>query len=207
MDTFMDKLAHKLTAQEMIKANTAAEVEELNRLRNQVKEFDNCLLQMKQTNNELGVQVQKLVEDGVAKLEGARVDTAEIDRLVNESIAKIQEVYSLCGGMMGVMSLVSENVAKIQEDQTNPQQLQELKQVLSEKMEESGENIHKECVKVYRNVQAVVVEESGKQTEAVSSSVSGLKSKLNAILGVSVVALIAGLSGIVFQLLVYLHVI
>ncbi len=38
MDTFMDKLAQRLTAQEMIRANTAAEVEELNGLRNQVRE-------------------------------------------------------------------------------------------------------------------------------------------------------------------------
>ena len=36
MDMFMDKLAQKLTAQEIIKANTAAETEELNRLRDQI---------------------------------------------------------------------------------------------------------------------------------------------------------------------------
>ncbi len=186
MDTFMDKLAHKLTAQEMIKANSAAEAEELKRLRSQVKEFNDCLAQMKQANDELRVQIQGLVEDGVAKLESAKVDGAEIDRLVEESIAKIQE---------------------IQPDTQQIQELQELKQTMNEKLEESGENIHKECVKVYRNVQAVVVEESGKQAEAVSTAVTGMKSKLNAILGVSIVALIAGLGGIVFQLLIFLHII
>ena len=38
MDMFMDKLAQKLTAQEIIKANTAADVEELNKLKNQIAE-------------------------------------------------------------------------------------------------------------------------------------------------------------------------
>lgn len=183
MDTFMDKLAHKLTAQEMIKANTAADTEELNRLRNQVKEYNDCLAQMKQVNNELHVQIERLVEDGVAKLEQAKVDGTEIDRLVEESISKIREI------------------------ERNTQELQELKQALSEKLDDNGENVHKECVKVYRNVQAVVVEEGGKQTEAVNAAMAGVKSKLGGVLGVSIAALIAGVGGIVFQLLVYLHII
>ncbi len=183
MDTFMDKLAQRLTAQEMIRANTAAEVEELNGLRNQVREYNDCLEQMKQANNELRVQLQKLVEDGVAKLEDAKVDGSSIDRLVEESIAKIQEV------------------------QQNTEELQELKQSLLEKFEETNENVHKECVKVYRNVQAVVVEEDGKQTEAIKAAVDNLGSKLGRIFGVSIAAFIVGLGSIVFQVLVYLHII
>ena len=35
MDTFMDKLAQKLNAQEMIKANSAADAEEMDQLKNQ----------------------------------------------------------------------------------------------------------------------------------------------------------------------------
>ncbi|MDE6166854.1 MAG: hypothetical protein K2G28_00145, partial [Acetatifactor sp.] len=43
MDMFMDKLAQKLTAQEIIKANTAADTEELNRVKNQLQEYNDCL--------------------------------------------------------------------------------------------------------------------------------------------------------------------
>ena len=43
MDMFMDKLAQKLTAQEIIKANTAADTEELNKLKGQVKDYSACL--------------------------------------------------------------------------------------------------------------------------------------------------------------------
>ena len=42
MDTFMDNLAQRLSAQEMISANTAAEAEELNQLKVQVKDYDEC---------------------------------------------------------------------------------------------------------------------------------------------------------------------
>lgn len=53
MDTFMDKLAQKLNAQEMIKANSAADAEEMNQLKNQLREYDECLAQMQQVNKEL----------------------------------------------------------------------------------------------------------------------------------------------------------
>ena len=46
MDTFMDKLAQKLNAQEMIKANSAADAEEMNQLKNQLREYDECLAQI-----------------------------------------------------------------------------------------------------------------------------------------------------------------
>ena len=46
MDMFMDKLAQKLTAQEIIKANTAADVEELNKLKNQIAEYNECLAKL-----------------------------------------------------------------------------------------------------------------------------------------------------------------
>lgn len=183
MDTFMDKLAQKLTAQEMIKANSAADAEELDRLKSQVEEYNDCLAQMKQVNNELHTQLGRLVEEGVAKLESAKVDGAKIDRLVQESIAKIREI----------------------ERSTND--LQEIKQVLSEKLTESNENVHKECVKVYRNVQAVVVEENEKQTEAIAAKVKeNLGGKLNGVLGVSIAAVVLTVADIVLHVLSILHI-
>ena len=40
MDTFMDKLAQKMNAQEMIKANSAAEAAKMEQLQNQVAEYE-----------------------------------------------------------------------------------------------------------------------------------------------------------------------
>lgn len=43
MDTFMDKLAQKLNAQQMIKANTTAELEELEQVKDQIAELKECV--------------------------------------------------------------------------------------------------------------------------------------------------------------------
>lgn len=68
MDTFMDKLAQKLTAQEMIKANVAAETEELVQLRKQLAEYDACL-----------EKFRRLVDEGAEKLRGSWANVAVED--------------------------------------------------------------------------------------------------------------------------------
>ena len=75
MDMFMDKLAQKLTAQDIIKANTAADVEELNRLKNQIAEYNECL-----------VKLQKLIDDGAARLSGMRAEESGTARALEESL-------------------------------------------------------------------------------------------------------------------------
>lgn len=204
MDTFMDKLAQKLTAQEMIKANTAADAEEMKKLKNQVKEYRDIL-----------EQVQKLAEDGAAKLEKATVDGSEINRLVETAITKISQMQLDTQEIEEVsddLAELSENLDKlIKNIHTKLDGMNEnaghLELALGTKLDSANENIHKECVKVYRNVQAVVVEENAKQSESVAAAVNGLKGKLSAVLGVSIVALIAAAGSVVFQLLVYLKVI
>ena len=75
MDTFMDKLAQKLTAQEMIRANSAAETEEMEQLREQVKEYKECLDRLEQ-----------LLEGNLEKMQSVQVDSSSIERLVEEGI-------------------------------------------------------------------------------------------------------------------------
>ena len=73
-----------------------------------------------------------------------------------------------------------------------------------------NENVHKECVKVYRNVQAVVVEESGKQVAAASeaaSTLNGVKGRQGAILGLSAASLIIALASLAMQILGMLNII
>ncbi len=183
MDTFMDKLAHKLTAQEMIKANTAADTEEMNRLKAQVKEYNDCLQEMKLVCHELQTYSQEL-----------RALNTQMDGVFDEAIRP------------QVDRLVSESMRKLQEFQAATPDNSDLKQFVEEKITASSENVHKECVKVYRNVQAVVVEEGNKQTEAVNVAIARVKGKLSAVLGISIAALIAALGSIAFQVLTYLNI-
>lgn len=191
MDAFMDKLAQKLTAQEMIKANSAADAEELSRLQKQVKEYHDCLTQMQKVNQELKMitgQMNRLVtEDFTAK-------TAELTAGGAESVEQIKK-------------LVEESLGKIREIEQNKEQLEELKKILEDRISQAEEYVHKENVKVYRNVQAVVVEESAKQTEALQYSTSELKGKWKAVFGVSIATLVLVVGSLVFQILEYLQII
>lgn len=193
MDTFMDKLAQKLNAQEIIKANTAAETEEMNQLKDRIKEY-----------HEILDQIQQFTAKSAEKLENARVDGDEINRLVEESIAKIEQMQQNNKSVEELRN-AAEELKNALAEQKNL--VEELKTALSEKLESTNENIHKECVKVYRNVQAVVVEENNKQTESLTKSADGIKGKLGPILGISIAALAVSLGGVVFQVLVYLHII
>ena len=182
MDTFMDKLAQKLNAQEMIRANSAAEAEELGKLKNQVAEYHECL-----------TKLQGVLDTGARKLEGVQVNDAEVKTILTD----------LKDSLTAALKEQDASVeAKLEEQKTQlAAALTEQKTAVVAKLDENNENVHKECVKVYRNVQAVVVEENGKQTETLVNSVAALKGKLNAVLGVSITAMILALAGVVLQVL------
>ena len=50
MDTFMDKLAQKRNAQEMIRANAAAEAQKMQKLEQQVAAYEGLLQEMRKVN-------------------------------------------------------------------------------------------------------------------------------------------------------------
>lgn len=235
MDIFMDKLAQRSNAQEIIRANTTAEIEELDKLRSRVAEYNECL-----------DKLQKLVNGGADGIKSAsRENVAEINRLVEASLVKIKEIQQDASGLeklgrqlenangqLGNISVQQDCVAgqlgnmSEQLENVNSQlksvsgelsgkvdlltrQLEEKDQEkpgdrLDEKFAVADENVHKECVKVYRNVQAVVMEESGKQNETladISGKLNATRSRLGIVLGISAAALVFSLAGAVLQLL------
>ena len=46
MDTFMDRLSHKRSSQEMIQANSAADAAKMEQLKNQITEYDTLLQEL-----------------------------------------------------------------------------------------------------------------------------------------------------------------
>lgn len=189
MDAFMDKLAQKLTAQEMIKANAAADAAEMNRLKNQVSQYEELLREMRdisRKNTMTAEQVSKLAADCTAKLQS----TDKVSVLIDESIAKIKEVQ-----------------AESQDIQPLEEKLTELKTVFEAMQAEITEYVHKENVKVYRNVQAVVVEEFSKLNESIGETMKANTVKVNAVFGISIAAVLAAAAGVVLQMLTLLKII
>lgn len=206
MDMFMDKLAQKLTAQEIIKANTAADTEEMNKLKNQIAEYNECLLRLK-----------TLLEDGEAALRSSKEDSKTAACLVEESIKKIQDIQSEIAGLKALEErlerLEIDNLERKKNTEYLAETFGELEKNVQDKLAAAStamdENVHKECVKVYRNVQAVVVEESGKQTKAeeeTRSAVTAAGGKIGVVLGISVAALFFSLAGVVLQILNALNI-
>lgn len=204
MDSFVDKLAHRLTAQEMIKANSAAETEEMNRLKSQVDRYHECLKQMEQLAGEMAAieqrvssvldgamseQLQTLVEQG----------TGQMSRVAEDSAAKMNQVTE--AGLARMQEVADQSLAKLESYQQEALSMEAVKEVVDVRMNKTEENLHKECVKVYRNMQAVVTEENGKSLEAVQSGSHHLNGRINGVLSVAIMALLMSSAGVILQVL------
>lgn len=230
MDMFMDKLAQRLNAQEIIKANTAADTEELNRLKNQLAQYEECLSKLRQLVDEGGeglrvlskesaAEISRLAEESISRMQQLQTDTTVADGIsalaerldnmstaldgVNAGIEKLDQVSgqvdAVNGRLDGVQEAVSAKVDQLLSGMEN-----KADNGLEERLVALDENVHKECVKVYRNVQAVIVEEGEKQTKALSEiegKVNSFRGKLSAVLGISIAALVFSIAGVVLSFL------
>lgn len=130
MDTFIDKLAQKKNAQEMIRANSAAEAAKMAQMQNQMQAYDEIMQEIRRVNlktSENVESVRKVLAECMEKLDGLETETKE-DGHVEQELAGI-------------------------------------KTLLEERFSQSEDFMHKENVKVYRNVQAAFTEELTKQAE------------------------------------------
>lgn len=173
MDNFMDKISQKLNSQEIIRANAAADAAALENLekqlalfKNQMEKYDDCLQEMRKLNLkniESAQGVQELADKANEKL-GQTVGEVEA-----VSVSKIKETSDL--SIAGINQTLSESLAKIAEIKENPDSLEKITENMSglqtrlEELFKSMEDfLHTDNVKVYRNVQAAMIEELEKQT-------------------------------------------
>ncbi|MBR1771633.1 MAG: hypothetical protein IJ747_06350 [Lachnospiraceae bacterium] len=278
MDTFMDKLSEKLTAQEMIQANAAAETEEMNRLKEQVQEYTQCLDRMKtisadiekscaemaapdlrdlkeellqmwqETADALNQRVAEEISKGIAdglqqhtasepvpdRTEEIRRDLAdikeqladmpapqpqqpvavEIDQteiLENIKLLQQDQLDSLRSvikaQMSGIKDGQAENLRDLVESNNTELMTQfgELKTNVETQLGGANEFVHKECVKVYRNVQAVIGEENIKQSENLDYILKPMSARVGTLMKISIAALICSVAGVALQVVNLLH--
>ena len=174
MDSFMDKIAQKFTAQDMIKANSAAEEKEMKRLRMQVAEYDERLQEMRKLNLknlELADQLQALIAQGQEKADASAED-AEGANTLEQNVQAVKEAM----------------------DAQN--------QKLTEMSEQIMEHVHKEDVKVYRNVQAAVADENKALSEnllqAVNATVTRKTKGIKAAIVLGALSMVASLASVAF---------
>ena len=196
MDNFMDKLAKRFSAGDLIKANQAAEERELKRAREQAEENEKLLQEIRRLNLknvELSEQVGQLIQCGIEQfeeydrtagkaeaayensIEGVKTILSRMEEAVNQSAeasasipGKLVDAKAAFQDEIGsVKEAIAAVDAKVSEESNQDVLLEKMQDTLLEevvKLKESikalEEYVHRENVKVYRNVQAVVVEQT-----------------------------------------------
>ena len=238
----MDKFAQRKKAQGMIDANAAADAAKLEKLRNQVNEYELLLQDMRKVNLKTAENVDKMrkaFQTGIEKLEAFQTENAaqaEKDKVLSEIKKQLEELLpaikaqqeTLTGEIKERQDALAEEIkaqqnaltGEIKEQQkmlagemkaqqeTFSEDLKrqqdafagEMKKQMEEAFRQSEDSFHKESVKVYRNVQAAMTEELGKQTEALTAAQKESGKKQRAVLPLTVIILLLLLADIAIQL-------
>ncbi|MBE5847527.1 MAG: hypothetical protein E7300_07575 [Lachnospiraceae bacterium] len=163
MDNFMEKLAQRFNASEIIKANSQAEAKEIEKLRRQIAEYDQVIQQMRQLhlkNAEMTETFRKLVEQ-------------------------------------------AEQNAAAKKETEDPEEIRKREEELRRQSEDF---MHKESVKVYRNVQAAVKDELQTQTADLMVAIEDAKAGRAATLVFAILAFLLGAANLTLLLLQMFHI-
>ena len=224
MDTFIDKLAQKRNAQEMILANMTAEAAKMEQMQNQLKAYDELMQEVRRINLKTAEnlsEVQNTLNEYMDKLEDMQGNDGRNDetrqaleqlrellesnsrndetRQALEQIKELLEDNNRNDGTRQALEQLREFLENNSENAETKQGLEQLREFQEEKFSQSNDFMHKENVKVYRNVQAAVKEELVKQTEELKQSQKENRGS-KALLPVSVLILLAVLADIAIHL-------
>lgn len=178
MDNFMDKIAQRISSQEVIRANAQAEALQMKKLQAQFETYDELLKEMQQLNEKntaLADMAKSLMESCQERLE----QEPQENEAENEAIEAIEAQEKLLEEMRLAVEELKQALAG------NAAKTEEL-------LEQSQEFVHKENVKVYRNVQAVIVEELKNQTQELNAGTQKLEKQTAGMKPIMVIALVLG---------------
>lgn len=139
----MEKVTQRLGAQEIIRANVAAEAAETERLKKQEENYKSEIAELKENasrTEDLLMQIRTYIG------KNNNENNDEIVRLVDELDKNLKTM------------------------------LEETNDKLSKRLDETDEKNHDVGVRVYRNVQASLVDEQKKQTEEILQAVNNISS-------------------------------
>lgn len=191
MDNFMDKLAQRFNAQEMIRANAQAEAQELERLRQQVKAYDECMQEMRKLNLK-NIEAVEQVKALAGQTDAMLKQMPQTDTQANEE--KLEACRKLAEDCKKLLEENTEGAAALWEKM---QKQQEAFEANTQKAQDALEEfMHKESVKVYRNVQASLQDELKEQTKELTEKLAETGKGNGRLLALTVLTLIASLGSV-----------
>lgn len=176
----------RMSADEMILANGAAEAAQTEALKQIIAENDASLTQIREVYDLL----YKDIHDSVDSLGGSvgEVHTAvqNVQAGVQDVQAAVQSVTAGVGdvqsgvqdvhtAVLGVQDAIGGFGSAMEEFYTS---VDEGREKIFAQMARSDEAAHRDSVRVYRNVQASMITELGKQTKELNAEISALTNKL-----------------------------
>lgn len=163
MDNFIDIIAQKLGSGELIRANASAEAKETKRMKEKLEEYETLVQQMRQVhlkNVELLGRMQTTV-DALEQFEDAGLEEdVEVNGLNAEDLDELKK------------------------------RLDVVKDAIDNSNRSLADLIHTEDVKVFRNVEAVVVEGFEKQEKIISEENISVKKKMRGIKPLAITTLV-----------------
>ena len=160
MDNFMDKLAQKLTSSEIIKANSAADAAELERLQKQLDQYDACLQEMRKLslrNVENTDKIGELLDESVQKIQSFQAGDKDFARLEEQMQMQLQEQGTMLTALEERIKTnfrrSEEELASLKEEMRTAMEgmkpsAEEIVPSMEEMLEKSNDFVHKENVKV-----------------------------------------------------------
>ena len=139
MDNFMDKLAERYNAQDMIRANEGAEKDHLQSLEDQVEAYEAVLQEMRKLNyrnTELTEKMYALVDESLAKVSTLKLEAAGNGSVDSETLRiEMNEVVTKAvSEAVGSVDDLKAGVADLSEKLTKLDKLEELDAGISEKL-------------------------------------------------------------------------
>ncbi len=141
MDTFIDKLAQRFSAQDMIRANLAAEAKETRKLREKMESYENLLQEMRQINlknMESAEHVNRILQEGTFTDKEYLMEVlAEKEELLNAGFARMEEllhtenVKVYRNVQAAIQNCIDEQTTKLMGEQQR--QIEEQQKLLQEK--------------------------------------------------------------------------
>ena len=258
MDNFVDKVSQRINAQEMIRANAQAEANEMQRLQEQVAQYEAILQDMRKLNyknseltDKIGAmvdsdalmipvdqmkqtslmvsdsvsEVRQIAEDVKDSVEEVRSSSEELKTSVKASVDNailtmrrenreiadhLEYIRSTVDSMKNPTEEDEERKAEEEKKRAQEEKVKEEarlakeeedKKALEDMFKQSDEFVHKENVKVYRNVQAVVVDEFKNQTEGLTKHNRELYEKMKSIRVFVIIAIALGVANVILTVL------
>lgn len=220
MDNFIDKLAQKFSAQEIIKANSEAETAEYEKVKMQVVEYEKILQEIRKLNcknAELTEKINTTIGSNADKIHELEAEEQKIidslKELVEEQKKSLEqekaEREQERARMEEELHLLEEERLRREEEVKKQAEsdMNALTEYLDEKFQQSDDFVHKENVKVYRNVQAVVVDELKMHADGLHEGNGQIMSHINRVFTVSIISMVASLASMILWALTTFHII